>query len=65
MTDPIYPKNIKIEKKLPCNNIVDSPNWEHFYMPSPIAQSVTLRTWEQEVDGSIPGSANILSEDWW
>ena len=29
------------------------------------AQSVALRTWEQEVAGSIPGSANILSEDWW
>ena len=33
--------------------------------PSPIAQSVVLWTLEQEVGGSIPGSANILSEDWW
>ena len=31
--------------------------------PSPIAQSVALQTREQEVAGSIPGSANILSED--
>ena len=29
--------------------------------PSPIAQSVALRTWEQEVAGSIPGSAITLS----
>ena len=35
------------------------------YKPSPIAQSVVHRTWEQEVAGSIPSSANILSEDWW
>ena len=31
----------------------------------PIAQSVVLRTWEQEVAGLIPGSAKILSDDWW
>ena len=31
--------------------------------PSPIAQSVALRTWEQEVAGSIPGSGNILSKN--
>ena len=34
-------------------------------LPNPIAQLVALRTWEQEVARSIPGSANILSEDWW
>ena len=34
-------------------------------MPSPIALSVDHRTWEQEVAGSIPGLANILSEDLW
>ena len=33
-----------------------------FNLPSPIAQYVALRTWEQEVAGSIPGSANIHSE---
>ena len=33
------------------------------YPPSSIAQSVVYRTWEQEVARSIPGSANILSED--
>ena len=27
------------------------------------AESVVLRTWEQEVAGSVPGSANTLSED--
>ena len=27
-------------------------------------QSVELVTWEQEVAGSIPGSARIISEDW-
>ena len=32
--------------------------------PSPIAQLVALRTWEQEVAGLIPSSANILSKDW-
>ena len=31
------------------------------FVPSPIAQSVALRILEQEVAGSIPGSANILS----
>ena len=37
-----------------------------FPFPSPIAQLVVItRTWEQEVAGSIPDSANILSEDWW
>ena len=30
---------------------------------SPIAQSVALRTWEQEYAGSIPGSASIPFED--
>ena len=34
------------------------------FLKSPKAQSVALRTWEQQVAGSIPGSANILSEDW-
>ena len=34
-------------------------------MPSPIGQSVELRTLEQEVAGWIPVSANILSKDWW
>ena len=29
----------------------------------PHAQSVASRTWEQEASGSIPGSANIISED--
>ena len=33
--------------------------------PSLIAQLVVWWTWEQEVTGSIPGSADILSEDWW
>ena len=32
-------------------------------VPSPLAQPVALRYREQEVAGSIPGSANILSED--
>ena len=32
-------------------------------MPSPIAKSITLQTWEHKVTGSIPSSANILSED--
>ena len=32
---------------------------------SPIAQSVALQSWVQEVAGSIPGLANIHSEDWW
>ena len=32
---------------------------------SPIAQPVVLRTWEQEVAGSILDSANILAEDKW
>ena len=32
--------------------------------PSPVAQLVVLRTSEQEVAGSIPGSANVPSEDW-
>ena len=32
-------------------------------LPSPIAQLVALLTREQEVAGSILGSANILSED--
>ena len=32
---------------------------------SPIVQSVAYSTWEQEVTGLIPGSANILSKDWW
>ena len=31
-------------------------------MPSPIAQSEELQTWEQEVAGSTPSSANILSD---
>ena len=31
--------------------------------PSPIAQSVALRTCEQEIAGSIPGSTNILRID--
>ena len=31
---------------------------------SPIAQLAALQIREQEVAGSIPGSANILSEDW-
>ena len=31
--------------------------------PRPIAQSVASQTGEQEVAGSIPGSANILSKD--
>ena len=31
-----------------------------YQVPSPIVQSVALRTWEQEVAGSIPDSANIL-----
>ena len=30
-----------------------------------IAQLVAHRTWKQLVAGSIPGLANILSEDWW
>ena len=30
------------------------------HAPSPIAQSVALQTSEQEVAGSIPGSANIF-----
>ena len=34
-------------------------------MPSPIAQSVADRTWEKELTGSIPGSVNILTQDWW
>ena len=33
--------------------------------PSPIAQSLVLRTWEQKVAGLIPSLANILWEDWW
>ena len=32
-------------------------------VPSPIAQSVAYKTSEQETAGSIPGSANILSND--
>ena len=31
----------------------------------PVAQSIALRAGEQGVEGSIPGSANILSEDGW
>ena len=37
----------------------------HEVVPSPIAQLVGLQTWEQEVAGSFPESANILSKDWW
>ena len=36
-----------------------------FEEQSPIAQLVALLAWEQEVAGSIPGSANTLSEDLW
>ena len=32
-------------------------------LPSPIVQSVVYQSWEQEIAGSIPGSAYILSED--
>ena len=31
--------------------------------PVHVAQSVQHRTWEQEVAGSIPGLANVLSND--
>ena len=34
-----------------------------YSMLSHLAQLVALQTSEQEVAGSIPGSANILSED--
>ena len=47
-------------------NIPLNPEVEcFFYMQGaePIAQLVAHRTWEQEVADSIPGSANILSED--
>ena len=40
-------------------------SWPCFQKPTPIAQSVVLGTWEQEVAGLIPASANILSGDWW
>ena len=33
-----------------------------YLVPRPIAQSVVLWTWEEEVAGSIPGLANILSD---
>ena len=32
------------------------------YVPGRVAYPVAYRTWEQEVAGSIPGPANILSE---
>ena len=37
--------------------------WLGKKVPSLIAQSVALRTSEQEVAGSIPGSAKILTDD--
>ena len=40
--------------------IVDHSNLEAL---NPIAQLITLRTYEQQVTGSIPGLANILSQD--
>ena len=35
---------------------------KHFAKPR---SSVALQTWEQEIAGLIPGSANIIYEDWW
>ena len=56
-------------KSSSCNCAVSSFWLSYLKMkkkkPSPIAQLVALQTWEQEVADSIPGSANILSEDWW
>ena len=30
-----------------------------------MAQLIAYKTWEQEVAGSNPDSANILTGDWW
>ena len=45
--------------------LLEKADYLDLTLPSPIAQSLSLRTWEQEVTGLIPGSASILSEDWW
>ena len=54
-------KNVYIAKLLHLSSLFPMPS----FTLSPIAQSVALGTWEPEVAGLIPGSANILSEDLW
>ena len=61
-------ENIATKDKTPVTTIFffrnfGSPLAQEIVVPSPIAQSVALRTCKQEVAGSISSSANILSED--